>query len=186
MGQSSDRASALRGDQLATASTEVIRARRSNCQSYEARVSYLRRLVQGRLDIVEHERRRRREGQPPADLALLVAEIADALGDDQPVRSNSGRPVDSFVARGELSDEAAAFEHMMTAKIDGVLDAPAFAHLQDRDDTELADMEYALRDLEREVSERRRSLHAELDVLTQELARRYKTGEATVETVLDA
>jgi hypothetical protein len=41
-----------------------------------------------------------------------------------------------------------------------------------------------LSDLEHAVSARRRSLHERIDALQSELTRRYKTGEATVDSLL--
>jgi hypothetical protein len=41
-----------------------------------------------------------------------------------------------------------------------------------------------LADLEREVSDRRRELFASIDALQAELTRRYRTGEADVESLL--
>ena len=39
-------------------------------------------------------------------------------------------------------------------------------------------------DLERQVSERRQALFTRIDALQAELTRRYKTGEASVESLL--
>ena len=45
-----------------------LRTLRAECQRVEDAVSYQRRLVQGRLDVVRVERDRRASGEPPADL----------------------------------------------------------------------------------------------------------------------
>ena len=45
-----------------------VRAMRAECQEIETGLSYLRRLVQGRLDIVGAEQQRRRDGLEPGDL----------------------------------------------------------------------------------------------------------------------
>src|SRR5690606_19399725 len=47
---------------------ERVRAMRAECQAVENALSYVRRLAQGRLDIVGAELERRREGGDPADL----------------------------------------------------------------------------------------------------------------------
>ena len=39
-------------------------------------------------------------------------------------------------------------------------------------------------DLERHVSGQRRALHERIDALQEELVRRYKTGEASVDSLL--
>ena len=51
-------------------------------------------------------------------------------------------------------------------------------------DHQVADLATALAELELAVSARRRSLHERIDALQSELTRRYKTGEATVDSLL--
>ena len=55
---------------------EEVRAMRADCQAVEADLSYLRRLVQGRLDIVAGEARRRESGEAPATVAAIIASSA--------------------------------------------------------------------------------------------------------------
>ena len=59
---------------------EEIRAMRAECQQVEAGLSYLRRLVQGRLDIVAAELSRRAEGKPASDTASLIDQLPEILG----------------------------------------------------------------------------------------------------------
>src|SRR4028119_469014 len=58
-----------------------IRAMRDECRAIEDRVSYLRRIIQGRLDIVAADLRRRAEGGSPVDLGTLIEQLPDILSD---------------------------------------------------------------------------------------------------------
>src|SRR4051812_33524495 len=60
---------------------EELRATRAEAQGVEVGLSYLRRLAQGRLDIVAAEQRRRIDGAPSLDHDTLVAGLSDILGD---------------------------------------------------------------------------------------------------------
>ena len=56
-----------------------IRSMRAEGQSIENGMSYVRRVAQGRIDIVAAELQRRRNGGDPADLSELVAQLPDIL-----------------------------------------------------------------------------------------------------------
>jgi hypothetical protein len=52
-------------------------------------------------------------------------------------------------------------------------------------DADLAGLAHDLAAFERKVSEQRRAFFDRIDALQAELTRRYKTGEASVESLLD-
>lgn len=166
-----------REDDLTAASLPEIRSMRDECRRVEDKVSYLRRLVQGRLDIISSELRRRAEGGTPGDLPSLVEQLPEILSDR--VRGpGAGRLPSSTLPPEDDEDLVAELDAIVPP---GTLDSlPA---LSDEDAKALAD---DFGDLERRVSERRRELFARIDALQAELARRYKSGEATVGVVLDA
>src|SRR5258708_37536573 len=58
-----------------------VRMMRAECQEIETGLSYLRRLVQGRHDIVGAELQRRRDGAEPGDLADLISQLPEILSD---------------------------------------------------------------------------------------------------------
>ena len=62
---------------LSSRSLEDVRALRDECRDTEDKVSYLRRLIQGRLDIVAADLRRRAAGGSPGDLGALVEQLPD-------------------------------------------------------------------------------------------------------------
>jgi hypothetical protein len=153
---------------------EVLRDRRAQCQEASDVLSYLRRLVQGRLDLVLAERQRRTEGQP-GDLGDVVERLkrGEIIGDH--IRAAGyGRLPQTL---GPADDDG-----WVTATLDDVLDVSRLAALPELPDDELAAIEEALVTLERRVSDQRNTLHQRTDVFQEEIVRRYKSGEATVES----
>lgn len=151
-----------------------LRAKRTECQRVEDAVSYQRRLVQGRLDILQAERDRRAAGEPPADLETLVANLPGALaaGVAGPRRGHA-------TYEHELADVES-----VTAAVDEACPPSVLAALPDTPGDELDRIADRLRQLEQEVSSRRRTLFDRLDALADELGRRYREGEASVDKLL--
>ena len=134
-------------------------------------MSFLRRLVQGHLDIVRFEQERRAAGQP-ADLAALVAGLPRLLSDQLGDRT------------GRLPGWLAPSDPAVTDELDAICDASRLAHLPELDEGELAELARDLSALEQEVSARRRFVFARLDALAAEVTRRYRTGAASVDALL--
>jgi hypothetical protein len=152
---------------------EEIRTLRTDCQAIETGMSFLRRVVQGRLDIVAAEVRRREEGGDPADVGPLVEQLPEILAGH--LRAPGLGRLPSGVGPGKVDAE-------LEARIDA-----AVADLDDLSslgDDRLVAIQGSLADIEHEISERRRALFARIDVLQAELTRRYRAGEATVESLL--
>lgn len=151
-----------------------IREMRGECQRLEVDLSYLRRLVQGRLDIVGAELQRRSEGEPPTDLAALVERLPEILGEH--VHAPGLGRLPTYLAP---SDDAE-----LTTELDAIVDSRTLGALPDLDEDAVRGIADRLAELERELSDQRRTLHDRIDALQGELTRRYKTGEATVESLL--
>jgi hypothetical protein len=152
---------------------EDIRAMRAECQDVETGLSYLRRVVQGRLDIVAAERERRRSGGDPADIARLVEQLPTILADHLRAPGNGRLP--STLGPGKVDTE-------LEARVDAVV--ATLDDLAAVDDDALAAGQAELTDLETEISGRRRELFDRIDALQAELTRRYRTGEADVGSLL--
>ena len=160
---------------LAGLSVGELRQRRNDLQRTEQTLSYLRRLVQGRLDIVLDERQRRAEGAEARDLSTLVEDLPKILAEHT---AGGGR--------GALPDVT-----MPTADIDGflvdldhIVSADRLGRLAELSDADLDTAADALSGLEHRVSQHRRSLHNSIDSFQEEIVRRYKTGEASVDALL--
>jgi hypothetical protein len=163
-------------DDLSAISVADIRSQRDECRRVEDKVSYLRRLVQGRLDIVESDLRRRAAGTTPDDLASLVDHLPGILSDR--VRGPGGGPGRLPSAFSPPDDDD------LLAELDAVASPGALDSLSSLSDDDVQALAIRFRELEHRVSERRRALFSRIDALQTELARRYKTGEASVGSVL--
>ncbi len=155
-------------------SIDEIRHMRAECQQVEDSLSYLRRLVQGRLEVVSADLRCREETGRPADPATLVKELPKILG-DRVHAPGFGRPPGRLIPPDD---------DRITAELDAVLDAEGLASLGDRSDDQVRELADRLTELERRVSSDRRALHERLDALQGEVARRYKAGEVSVDSLL--
>ena len=158
---------ALDADQLASRHLEA--------EQEEADLSYVRRLLQGRLDLLRSEAARRADGTPstgPRTDAELAQELRRVLTDTgagpakphytnvQPTRvGEHRREVEAIVADVELSD------------------AP---HL---DDARLGEAMERLESLERRVSESRRQVQHVLDRLAAEVDLRVERGTIAADSL---
>jgi hypothetical protein len=161
--------------ELADRSLDEVRSMRAECQEVETGLSMLRRMVQGRLDIVGSELSRRAEGGDPSDLADLVARLPELLSD----RSRPEGPgrLPQLLAPAEL-DEG------LEAELDDIVSAGRLGDLPSVDDETLTALADRLATFETKVSGHRRALFERIDALQGEITRRYREGEATVEGLL--
>lgn len=152
-----------------------VRTMRAECQEIETGLSYLRRLVQGRLDIVGAESQRRRDGAEPGDLADLIRQLPEILSEG--TRAPGPGRLPQLLAPGDVDAE-------LTARLDDVMGDHDLETLPSLDAEELDRVHDELEALEREVSDRRRQFFDRIDTLQAEITRRYRTGEASVESLL--
>ena len=155
---------------------DEVRALRDSAQQVEGGLSFVRRMVHGRLDIVGAELERRRQGGDPEDLSDLIARLPDLLAD--PAGSGTAPP------RSPRLLEVAAVPDELAAQLDQIVDTDALADLRSLDDDALDALVARLVEFERWMSERRRTVQDRLDALQAEIARRYRDGEATVDGLL--
>lgn len=179
-------------DRLASADMDELRRLRVDLTRSEGDVSLVRRIAQGRLDIVGHEvgRRSRTDASgaaiespstgpvgDPSDLLFDMPSIlADAPTDPGTRSAGAGRvtPVSEPgpVAMGLLQSlDAIASPHQLSTVSE--LASEVLAPLFD-----------SLREFEIELSSIRRTLHDRIDSIQGEIARRYRDGEASVDALL--
>jgi hypothetical protein len=149
-----------------------LREMRKDAEQEETDLSYLRRVLQGRLDILRAELARRR-GESTDD---LVASLPQILADEggTPAPHGSGRHVAVEPSR---ADSHRRHVEQLIADVD--LSNPA-AH----DDASLQRVLETLEREEQEVSDKRRQVQTVMDACTQEITRRYREGEADVNALL--
>jgi hypothetical protein len=156
-----------------------IRAMRAECQRAETAVSYLRRMAQGRLDIIHVFLDRREDGASTADLAILVEELPAIMAAGPPrqaVQPGSARPEAYSSPDTEGSD--------LTVELDAEIDLGRIGDLPEMGEAELRGIARRLTAIEERISNERRALHERIDRLQAEIVSRYKTGEASVDGLL--
>ncbi|MDQ1397243.1 MAG: hypothetical protein QOG64_2502 [Acidimicrobiaceae bacterium] len=156
---------------------DEVRNRRTECQAVEVSLSYLRRMVQGRLDIVLAEVKGRRDGTGQGDLHSLVDQHPEILSEGVHAPGN-GR-LSGLMAPAEPEIDGELMDELNT-----VASPDCLGQLPTTSDEELRQLIDGLSALEREVSGRRKALHERIDALQEEIVRRYKSGEANVDALL--
>lgn len=160
---------------LTAADMTVLRERRAECKDVETGLSYLRRLAQGRLDVVAAERTRRQEGGAVDDLEDLIARLPQLLAGN--TRSPGTGRLPSGFGTGAIDEDLAD-------ELDDIITAGHLADPAELTEDALASAEVELKAYERRVSDLRRSLFDRIDAIEAELTRRYRTGEASVDSLL--
>lgn len=163
-------------DDLQSRPIEDIRTMRDEVRAVEDKVSYLRRIIQGRADIVAADLRRRREGGSPLDLDTLIEQLPDILSDKGGGPAGPGRLPSGLMAPDDAS---------LTVEIDQVAGPDELGNLADLSDDAVAALARDIGELEKRTSAVRRGLFGRIDALNGELARRYGSGEADVAALLD-
>lgn len=160
---------------LSELSMTELRQRRNELQANETALSYIRRLVQGRLDIVLDERHHREMGAATRDVSALVADLPKILSEHVAGGGRGALP-EVTIPAGDIDE--------VVSMVDHIIDASRLGRVTELDDDEIGTVSEALSELERRVSQQRRALHASIDALQDEIVRRYKTGEASVDALL--
>ncbi|MFF9853663.1 RsiG family protein [Streptomyces litmocidini] len=146
-----------------------LRALRRDAQSDEADLSYVRRMLQGRIDILRAELARRTDPEAP-----VLDRLSEILADVPSRHRSSARHVTLSTPRGEEYRRLAA----------EMLSEVELSDLTARTDDELHAAMGRLAGYEQQVSRRRQHLQRTADDCSAEIARRYREGEAQVDDLL--
>jgi hypothetical protein len=152
---------------------KVLRERRDEAAQEETDLSYLRRLLHARIDIVRAEQTRRSSGGEASIVDQLATILADnALGP----AAGSGRH--------QQLEPSRAGEHRRHAEaLIGDTDLTDVESLSDEKLASALDT-YAREELS--VSSFRREVQGVMDALNAEIAQRYQQGSATVDELLES
>jgi hypothetical protein len=156
--------------ELAALSLPELRTLRRDAQRDEADLSYVRRLLQGRIDILRAELARR----SPAGAGSVVDRLPEILTDAPARHRSSARHVTLGTPQSEEYRRLAAD---MLAEVE-------LSDLTARTDLELTTAMSRLVAYEHQVSRRRQHLQRTADDCSGEIARRYREGEAQVDDLL--
>ncbi|MFI5998852.1 AmfC protein [Streptomyces sp. NPDC051366] len=152
-----------------------LRTLRRDAQRDEADLSYVRRLLQGRIDILRAELARRSDPEAPVTPEPPVVDrLSEILADAPSSRSASARHVTLGTPHSEEFRLLAA----------EMLSDVELSDLDARTDGELHDAMGRLVRYEQQVSRRRQQLQRTADNCSAEITRRYREGEAQVDDLL--
>ncbi len=154
---------------------EEIRARRSMLDKLDTEFSYYRRILHGRMDLLDFELRRR-SGEETRSLLEALPEI---LSDGR--TASTTNPLDR-----ELSLDTPEFAGAGRRQVDKALADDFLSRLPFLEDSELTEIREGLAASESEVSKQRRAVYDAHDLITAELTRRYREGAADADELLSA
>ena len=159
----------MNDDELTSMPLAELRAERDTLRAEEDAVSFVRRLAQGRVDLVAAVRAHRE-----SDGTGSVADI---------IRSGVGSAPSTGSSRPPRDTEVAA-DHPLVEEFESLSDRLGFDDMAELDLDSLVALGRGLADFETEMSARRRHLFDRIDALTAELVRRYRDGDASVDSLL--
>lgn len=150
---------------LGERTVEELESMQTECVELETEASYVRRLAQARIDILEAERRRRESG---GSFDELIAGLAGILADHGP------RPAPAQAHLPQVLHPAAEIE--WSRGLEPLVGDNTLVRLPDLSEAELDETERRLRELESEVSGMRHRLHEVLRALERERAARIQAS----------
>jgi hypothetical protein len=148
-----------------------LRALRAKLQNDDDALSYVRRLAQARLDLVQAEKNRRVEGNTGNLSDELTTILSAHLTGGVP---RPPRPAEDFSS------------HPLAEQFDALADRAGDHDLSSLNTEEITRYAEALYEFEQARSHERRELFTKIDQLSAELVRRYRDGEANVDGLLAA
>lgn len=150
---------------LSEASLEDLRKRRSTTEDVESQISYYRRLIHGRMDLLNFEVRRR-GGEEERTLLEALPEILASgmiLGPEPNLKHiETMPPIPTSTGR---------------RLIDKIMDDGVLTQLPELTDEDLAEALDRLEEVETELSTQRKQLHGVIDSLQGEIIARYRTQQ---------
>lgn len=155
----------------AVGSVGQLRAQRRQLQQQEDTVSFVRRLTQGRLDLVlDEQRRRERGGDEP--VGTITERLAEVFGQQQ--GGGSARPPRETIV---------PTDHPLMKQLDELCEQFEFAQIDTLSDADLRQLRDALQLFEQSCSQQRHALFEQIDALTAQLVAQIK--EQGVEGVIE-
>jgi hypothetical protein len=155
---------------------DELRSRRDMCGALDTELSFYRRMLHGRLDLLAFEQRRRR-GEETRTLMEALPEILAGDAEPQPPRApGEGRTIPI---------EAPDLPDVGRRAVDRALGDDFLARLPMLEDAELDEIGKMLAEVESDISRQRRDLFEAADLLQAELTRRYREGLAAPADAID-
>lgn len=153
---------------------DELRERRAVLDDLDTELSFYRRMLHGRMDLLSFEMRRRSGEETRTLIEALPQILADGI--DGPSRNTI--PRDLPLTLPDQSGEG-------NRPIDRALGDDFLAHLPSLEDNDLEEIQAALTETEREVSTQRRAVYDVHDRISAEITLRYREGLADAADLLD-
>jgi hypothetical protein len=154
----------------ASLSLDELRNLRNQLQLEDDVVSYARRVAQARLDLVKAEAQHRSD-HADVDVDEELRTVLSSHLTGGPARPP--RPTE------DLSD------HPLALELDELCAVNGLGRLKSLDEAQLLALTEAIAEFESRVSSDRRARFDQLDALSAELVRRYRDGEADIDSIPD-
>ena len=151
-------------------SLEELRGLRQQLQLEDDAVSYARRVAQTRLDFLKAE-------------VIHRADKSDIIVDDE-LRNVLSSHLTGGPARPPRPTEDLS-DHPLAVELDELCASAGLGRLKTLDDAQVVALTEAIAEFEGRVSSDRRERFDQLDALSAELVRRYRDGEADVDSLPD-
>jgi hypothetical protein len=157
---------------LDKADLSELRERRDTTEDVESQVSFYRRLLHGRMDLLDFELTRRSGTEERTLLEALPEILAKGmiLGTEPTLRYIEVMPPMPESTGKRL--------------IDKIMDDGVLAQLPDLSDEEITEALDGLREFERELSVQRKQLFHVIDKIQDEIVERYRTQRGTPTTTV--
>lgn len=164
-------------DDLSSLTVEDLRQKRDECEQVEAELSYTRRLLQGKLDILRHGLEARAEGED-AEIQGIRERLPEILGESSGAREGLlGRPTRILVP-ANAERQRREVEHLASEY--------TLSHADELEVEELTELVDRLKGAEAESSEKRRAVQETLDRIKAELVTRYREGKEDPTAILSS
>jgi len=168
---------------LTDRSLRELRTMRIDCEQAEAAVSFTRRVLHGRLDLLASEEERRHEPDPATPAG--AAPLPDLLERLRAVLVAQRWPAPPRARRVVLTPPPDCVRDDLLQLIDDVAGPTVLTDLGVQSDDRVTEVRRGLQRLEQELSTLRRELHVAIDALHGEVSRRCRQGEASLDRLLE-
>jgi len=164
---------------------EDLRSLRAECAQVEGDISFVRRVVQGRLDMIGYEAARRvpQTGRRSSDGGQIDTTVNILFDLPDVLTTGGATPLASQRHMGAHEPGPVAIS--LASDVDAIIGSDEMAALASLSDERLSAIMESLRGCEMEMSGMRRQLHERIDAIQAEVVRRYQAGEASADFFLN-
>ena len=159
---------------LTTVPVEELRRKKAECEVLEAEVSYARRLIQGKLDILRHGVERVAGGDK-LEVTEMVEDLPGILSEGV---GGSASRLPRIIAPANADTQRREVERLASTA--------DLTRLEELSAAELEEIVERLAEAEKETSHRRRRIQGVMDSITGELIRRYREGREDPTAILSS